>query len=53
MRIEFEMTKDNLVFRDAIELPDDHGLSESEIDNLKQWRFNAWLDAIAPQSVEE
>jgi hypothetical protein len=53
MRIEFEMTKDDLVFRDAIELPNDHGLSESEIDKLKQSRFNAWLAAIAPQSVEE
>ena len=53
MRIEFEIVKDDLVFRDAIELPDDHGLSEEEIEKLKQWRFNAWLDAIVPESAEE
>jgi hypothetical protein len=53
MRIEFEMTKDNIVFKDAIELPDDHNLSAVEINLIKQQRFDRWLAATIPESLEE
>jgi hypothetical protein len=53
MQIEFEITKNELVFRDAIHLPDDHTLSDTEIDMIKQQRFENWLAATVPELVEE
>jgi hypothetical protein len=53
MKIEFQMESNGVLFKDAIDLPDDHNLTDAEIEVLKQWRFNAWLDATAPQSEEE
>lgn len=42
MKIDFEITKDGYTYRDAIVLPDDHGLSDAEIEAMKQARFDAW-----------
>jgi hypothetical protein len=53
MRIEFEIIKDEFVFRDAIHLPDDHTLSDTEINAIKQKRFENWLAATVPELVEE
>lgn len=40
------------VFRDALHLPDDHGLSDAEIEALKQARINNWLLALNPPPQE-
>jgi hypothetical protein len=53
MKIEFEFTSEFGVFRDAIVLPDNHGMSEAQIDAIKQKRFDAWLEAIQPTEEEE
>jgi len=53
MKIEFEIQSNGVLFKDAIDLPDDHNLSESQIDEIKQKRFDDWLAATAPELVEE
>ena len=52
MKIDFEITKDGYTYRDAIVLPDDHGLSDAEIEAMKQARFDAWY-ALVTAPVEE
>lgn len=48
--IDFEIVKDGNVFRDAIVLPEDHGLTDKKIEAIKEARYALWLDAInAPQ----
>lgn len=51
MKIEFEMVHEGAVFRDAIVLEDNHGLSDEQIEQIKQKRFADWLEASKP--VEE
>lgn len=45
-KIIFEYTTQYGVFRDALYLPEDHGLPEAEIHALKKERLNNWLYAI-------
>lgn len=53
MQIIFEFTTQYGVFRDALHLDDDHTLSESEINALKQERLGNWLYAIEhPPAME-
>lgn len=49
IKIDFEFQAQYGVFRDALYLPDDHGLSDAEIDALKQQRFDNWLAIVTPQ----
>ena len=51
--IEFEITKDGMTFRDAIVLPPDHGLSEADIEAMKQKRFDDWYAIVTAPSEEE
>ncbi len=44
--IVFEFTTPHGVFRDALHLPADHGLSEEEINMMKQERLNNWLAIV-------
>jgi len=53
IKIDFEFDSDFGVFRDALHLPDDHGLSDGEITALKQQRFNNWLAIVSPQDIVE
>lgn len=46
--IEFEFTTNQGVFRDAIHLPENHGMSDDEINQLKLQRLNNWLDCTRP-----
>jgi hypothetical protein len=42
------------VFRDALWLPSDHGLTDEEINAMKQQRLENWFAAVeAPQLNEE
>jgi len=34
------------MFRDAIHLPDDHGLSDDELTAMKEARFAQWCAAL-------
>jgi len=54
--IEFEITQDGYSFKDAIVLPDDHTLTEQNIAEMKQKRFDDWYAIVtAPQEeiIEE
>ena len=46
MNINFEITQNGYTLRDALVLPDDHTLTDSEIENLKQQRFDNWYTVI-------
>ena len=41
--IEFEFNTQNGVFRDALVLPENHGLSNDELEAMKQQRLSNWL----------
>jgi hypothetical protein len=53
MRIEFEIEKNGVIFKDAIEIDDNHTLTETEIDKIKKQRYVAWKDAVAPECLED
>jgi hypothetical protein len=53
IQIIFEFPTQYGVFRDALHLPDDHGLSDEQLDAMKQERVDNWLAAVIPQSSEE
>lgn len=52
VKIDFEFDSQYGVFRDALHLPDDHGLSDDEVQALKQQRFDNWLAIVNPSPVE-
>jgi hypothetical protein len=51
IKIDFEIKG----FRDALHLPDDHGLTDVEIEAMKQTRYDKWRDFIdnPPPVVDE
>ena len=55
IKIDFTFDSKYGQFADALHLPDEHGLSDSEIEAIKQQRFDAWIDIIEnpPQDDEE
>lgn len=46
MEIEFSFETEHGVFKDVLHLPDNHNLSEAEIDTMKQQRLTEWLRVI-------
>ena len=54
IKIDFEFDTSHGVFRDALHLPDDHGLTDEQIDALKAERRDNWIAAItAPADTTE
>jgi len=53
IKIEFEIVKDGMKFRDAIVLPIGHGYTEEQLEELKQKRFDAWYEAVSQQELDE
>lgn len=55
MTIEFEYQTTYGIFRDALHLPDDHGLSQEQIQAMQEERLNNWLAIVdnASNSSEE
>ena len=51
--IEFEFDTTYGTFRDALVLPDDHGLSDAELEAMKQQRLDNWIAVITAPPVEE
>ena len=58
--IVFEFDTSYGTFCDALVLPDDHGLSDAELDAMKQQRLDNWVAAVtyvdpilSPDTVEE
>ena len=51
IKIDFEING----FRDALHLADNHGLTDVEIEAMKQARYNKWHDYVTnpPVAVDE
>ena len=52
MKIDFEKTDGTYTLVDAIHLPDDHTLSDDELDAMKQKRFDDWVAIITAPPAE-
>ena len=52
IKIDFEINRDGNTFRDAIILEDNHNLTEQQIEEIKEKRFQDYLIAIQPQEEE-
>ncbi len=46
MKIDFEFQTEHGVFRDALHLPDDHALTDAELDAMKQQRLDNWIALV-------
>jgi hypothetical protein len=53
VKIDFEFDSPYGVFRDALHLLDDHGMTDDQIQAMKQQRFDNWLAIINSPPVEE
>jgi hypothetical protein len=55
IKIIFEFETPYGVFRDALHLPEDHGLSQEQITAMQQERLDNWLFAVEnpPEAVSE
>lgn len=55
MNIDFEFQTPYGVFRDALHLPEDHGLSQEQIMAMQQERLDNWLFVVEnpPEAVSE
>ena len=49
IKIDFEINRDGNTFRDAIVLEDNHNLTEEQIEEIKEKRFQDYLISIQPQ----
>jgi hypothetical protein len=52
MKIDFEFDTPHGVFRDALHLPDDHGMTDEQIDAMKQQRVDNWLAIVNAPPAE-
>lgn len=53
VKIDFEFQTDYGVFRDALHLPDDHGLIDEQIEAMKAERRDNWLAIVAAPPADE
>ena len=54
IRIEFERETKYGTYRDAITLPDDHKLTQAEIEQIMQQRVDNWVQVVEnPPPPEE
>lgn len=53
MKIDFEFQTEHGLFRDALHLPDDHGLTDEQLDAMKAERRDAWIAVVTAPVVEE
>lgn len=51
--IPIEFDSEFGTFRDALVLPDDHGMSDAQIAAIKQARFDQWLSYIVAAADDD
>lgn len=51
--IDFEVETENGTYRDAIILPDDHGLTAAEIEEIKSARVASWIAMLEAAAQEQ
>ena len=52
IKIDFEFDSPHGVFRDAINLQDDHTFTDAEIEAMKQQRYDNWWAIVNPPPVD-
>ena len=50
MKIDFEFTTKYGIFKDCLNLPDDHQYTDYELDQMKAQRLNNWISLIETPS---
>ena len=53
IKIDFEFQTPYGLFRDALHLPGDHGLSDEQIELMKQERVDSWVAVVSAPPVDE
>ena len=53
MKIDFEFQTEYGLFRDALHLPDDHGLTDAQIEAMKQERVDNWIAIVTAPPADE
>jgi hypothetical protein len=53
MKIDFEFQTEYGLFRDALHLPDDHGLTDDQIESMKAERRDNWIAVVTAPAAEE
>jgi adenine/guanine phosphoribosyltransferase-like PRPP-binding protein len=53
IKIEFEVTQNGYSFKDAIVLPENHNLTDTQIEEMKQKRFDDWYAIVTAPQPEE
>ena len=53
MKIDFCFDTQYAKYCDALHLPDNHGLSDEQIEAMKQQRLDNWLALITAPPTEE
>lgn len=53
IKIDFSFDTPHGRFADALHLPDDHGLSDAEIEAMKQQRLDNWIAIITAPPADE
>lgn len=51
VKIDFTKTDGTYTLQDALYLPDDHTLTETDIEAMQQERFDNWLAVITAPEV--
>ena len=51
IKIDFTKTDGIYTLRDALHLPDDHTLTDADIEAMKQERFDKWVAVITAPEV--
>lgn len=52
VKIDFEFETPHGVFRDALHLPDNHGMTDEQIDAMKQQRVDNWIAIVTAPPAE-
>lgn len=52
IKIDFEFDTPQGVFRDALHLPDDHGMTNDQIEAMKVQRRDNWIAIVTAPPVE-
>ena len=52
IKIDFSFDTQFGKFADALHLPDDHGMSDADIEAMKQQRLDNWLAIVNPAPAD-
>ena len=53
IKIDFEFDTPYGIFRDALHLPEDHGLNDAQIQAVKEQRRDNWIAVVKAPPAEE